>query len=313
MSDALTSPYVLEYAYKRSTGPVVGAFLTGLRGGRLLGARTGSGVVCPPTEYDPHTGAPAGELVEVGPGGVVTTWTWVAEPRPNHPLQHPFAWALVRLDGADTALLHALDAGTPDRVRTGMRVTPRWSERREGHLRDLCFVPEEGSATAVDDLGVGEAPITRFRAPVRLDYVITASAPLRRFLHALTERRIVGARCPETGLVHVPAPAVLPANGRPPAELVDVAHTGTVTTFCVVNIPFEGQVLKPPYVGAAILLDGADVPLFHLVGGDPAEVRMGLRVRAVWEDEPRPSLATILCFAPTGEPDAPYASYAEHL
>src|SRR5581483_3229112 len=97
MSEKFVSSHVLEYpgGYTRSVGPVIGAFLTGLRDGRLVGVRTrGNGaagkVVVPPTEYDPETsdsvGGPDGsgaELVEVGPAGTVTTWTWVHKVRPG--------------------------------------------------------------------------------------------------------------------------------------------------------------------------------------------------------------------------------------
>ena len=83
------------------------------------------------------------DFVDVGPGGIVETWAWVTEPTRKHPLDHPFAFALIRLDGADTGLLHAVDAGTMDRMRTGMRVVARWKDERVGHIADLCFVPEE--------------------------------------------------------------------------------------------------------------------------------------------------------------------------
>ena len=147
--DVLRAPHFLDYTYKRSVGPVIGAFLTGLRDGRILGA-TGSGgrVAVPPAEYDPVTGEDVGELVEVGPGGVVTTWAWASAPAPDQPLDHPFAWALVKLDGADTALLHVLDTGSPDAVSTGMRVTARFrpAAARVGHIKDIeCFVPEGAS------------------------------------------------------------------------------------------------------------------------------------------------------------------------
>lgn len=138
--------FTLELMYRRSLGPVVGAFLTGLRDETLLASRTAEGrVLCPPLEHDPATGeAVEDDLVEVGPAGTVTGWTWVEEPRRKHPLDRPFAWALVRLDGADTAMVHALDAGSPDAVRTGLRVVPRWAEERQGHITDLaCFVPED--------------------------------------------------------------------------------------------------------------------------------------------------------------------------
>jgi len=138
------STYTLELPYRRSVGPVVGAFLTALRDGRVLGSRTPDGrVIVPPLEYDPETGDALDELVQVGTSGTVRHWCWVAEPLRRHPLDRPFAWALVQLDGADTALLHALDAGDPDRVSAGMRVRVRWREEREGHIADIaCFEPE---------------------------------------------------------------------------------------------------------------------------------------------------------------------------
>jgi uncharacterized OB-fold protein len=147
--EALHASHILEYPYARSVGPVIGAFLTGLRDGRLYGVRgAGGSVIVPPTEYDPTTGEDTGELVEVGPGGVVETWSWVSHPLRKHPLDRPFAWALIRLDGADTALLHAVDAGSSDRIATGDRVTPRFRPdgERIGSIADIeAFVPEGGA------------------------------------------------------------------------------------------------------------------------------------------------------------------------
>lgn len=140
----LTAEYVLEYTYRRSVGPVIGRFLTALRDAKIEGVRTASGkVLVPPAEYDLETGEATGEAVEVGSSGVVTTWSWMASPHPNQPLAHPFAWALVKLDGADTSMLHAVDAGTADHMKTGMRVRARWRKERVGAIGDIeCFEPE---------------------------------------------------------------------------------------------------------------------------------------------------------------------------
>jgi uncharacterized OB-fold protein len=101
----------LELPYRRSVGPVVGSFLTGLRDQQVLGSRTSGGrVVVPPLEYDPDTGDALDELVEGGSAGVVTSWAWVDEPLRKHPLDRPFGWVMVQLDGADTSLVHALEA-----------------------------------------------------------------------------------------------------------------------------------------------------------------------------------------------------------
>jgi uncharacterized OB-fold protein len=145
--DQRLTTHTIEFPYTRTLGPVLGPFLTGLRNATILGSRTGDGrVLVPPLEWDPNTGEPIGvDLVEVGPRGTVETWAWVTEPGRKHPLDHPFAFALVRLDGAHTGLLHAVDAGSMDRMRTGMRVVARWKDERAGHITDLVFVPEEGS------------------------------------------------------------------------------------------------------------------------------------------------------------------------
>ncbi|HEV3226996.1 MAG TPA: OB-fold domain-containing protein [Acidimicrobiales bacterium] len=144
-TEVLTAPLVIEYPFSRTTGPVIGAFLTGLREQVIVGTKTGDGrVLVPPMEYDPETHEPATEVVEVGPGGTVTTWAWVATPRPKDPLDRPFAWALIRIDGAESALLHAVDAGHIGAMWTGMHVVPRWRAEREGHINDIeCFVPGE--------------------------------------------------------------------------------------------------------------------------------------------------------------------------
>ena len=140
----LSAVHTLEYPYTRSVGKVIGTFLAGLRDGRILGTRRAGGeVLVPPSEFDPVTAETLTEMVDVGDAGVVTTWAWVEEPRAKHPLQAPFAWALVRLDGASTAMLHAVDAGSEGAMKTGMRVKARWRPERKGMITDIeCFEPE---------------------------------------------------------------------------------------------------------------------------------------------------------------------------
>jgi hypothetical protein len=146
-NQVLSAPHVMEFAYTRSTGPVVGAFLTGLRDRKVLGSKDTQGrVVVPPPEYDVKTAAPtdASALVEVGQEGVVTSWSWNPQPREGQPFDRPFAWALVQLDGAGTSLLHALDAPR-EAITTGMRVRVRWAEQPVGTIQDIaCFEPVEG-------------------------------------------------------------------------------------------------------------------------------------------------------------------------
>jgi uncharacterized OB-fold protein len=142
---SLTAPHTLQYTYKRSLGKVLSAFFTGLRDKKILGVRRKDGsVLVPPKEYDPDTAESLSEMVEVGQAGVVRSWSWVARPREKQPLQRPFAYALIQLDGAATPLLHAVDAGSESKMKTGMRVRARWAPQNEGAIRDIaCFEPEE--------------------------------------------------------------------------------------------------------------------------------------------------------------------------
>ena len=146
--ELLSAPHQIAYDYKRSLGTVLSQFFTRLRDREIVGIKTSSGrVLVPPAEYDPSNGsATTGEFVSVGPGGEVTSWTWIREPRPQHPLDRPFAFALIRLDGADTALTHVVDAGDEASMSTGMRVTAQWADATVGHIHDIAaFVPEGGA------------------------------------------------------------------------------------------------------------------------------------------------------------------------
>jgi len=316
VADPLRAPLEIEFDYTRSLGPVLSEFMTGLVRGRILGARGADGRVhAPPFEYDPVSSEPPGELSEVGPEGTVVSWSWMPEPLEGQPLAGPFAWALIRLDGADTTMLHAVDAGSAAAMRTGLRVRPRWAASRVGSIRDIaCFEPCDGPPPGGPDPdpGTEAGVVTGTITPVRLSYLHTASPGESAYLRGLADRRLLGQRCGVCGQVYVPPRGTCPADGVPTQEEVELPDTGTVTTFCVVNVAYPGQRavgLTPPYVVAAVLLDGADIAFQHLVlGCEPGEVRMGLRVRAVWNDS-----GGISHFAPAGEPDAAYESYARCL
>ncbi|MBZ5736241.1 OB-fold domain-containing protein [Nocardioides sp. TRM66260-LWL] len=326
MSRTLQAPVTVAFDYTRSTGPVLGRFLTGLRDGVVVAGRTSDGeIVVPPPEYDPVTHAQLDDFVEVAAEGSVVSWTWVPEPVKGQPLDRPFAFALVLLDGATRTLLHALDVPTPDAVSTGMRVRVRWAGERVGAITDIaCFEPADGSAAGAGGAGGAGGteplavpdPVTGVITPVSLDYVYAASPEESAFYRGLAEGRIVGQRCPSCGKVYVPPRAACPTDGTPTTDEVEVSHSGTVTTFCIVNVPFLGQRITPPYVSAYVLLDGADIAVLHLILDIPADqVRMGMRVKAVWKprEEWGTTIENISHFAPTGEPDADFDSYRHHL
>jgi uncharacterized OB-fold protein len=247
--------------------------------------------------------------------GTVVSWTWQPQPLQGQPLDRPFAFALIKLDGADTPLLHAVDAGSADAISAGTRVHAHWVDEPVGAITDIAYfmlgedAEPEGEA---DD----REPVTVQVSPSAIEIQHTASFPESTFLRGLEEGKLLGARSGNTGKVYFPPKEADPATGHELDQFVELPDKGTVTSFAVINIPFAGQRIKPPYVAAYVLLDGADIPFLHLVTEiDATEVRMGMRVEAVWKPREEWGLGidNIDHFRPTGEPDAEYDTYKHHL
>jgi uncharacterized OB-fold protein len=312
----LSAPLRLSFDYTRSVGPLLSQFFTALRERHILGVRGSDGrVLVPPAEYDPVTYQPLTEVVPVASVGTVVSWTWQSEPLEGQPLDRPFAWALIKLDGADTPLLHAVDAGSSAEISTGARVHAHWVDEPVGAITDIAyFAPgdEVEPAGPADD----RDPVTMQVTPSAIEIRHTASIPETAYLKALKEGKLLGARTGKHGKLYFPAREADPATGKVLDEYVELPDKGTVTTFAIINIPFPGQRIKPPYVAAYVLLDGADIPFLHLVSDiDADKVRMGMRVEAVWRprEEWDFGIDNIEYFRPTGEPDADYETYKLHL
>jgi uncharacterized OB-fold protein len=305
----------IRFPYKRSLGPVIGAFLTGLAQQRILGIRCGDRVLCPPLEWNPETGAELvhDELVEVGPAGTVVSWSWVSAPTEQHPLGHPFAFALIRLDGADTALVHVVDAGSIDAMSTGMRVAARWKENRSGHITDIdAFAPGEASVAAS---GAGpEEPVTMMDYNASITYRTPVTENVQRAERATEEGRFLGLRCPICGRTYTGGKGYCPIDTieLTPANEIDLPQTGVVTNYTIITpIQYPGQTETDPFSRVHVLLDGSDVVMGYqeLIEVPIDQVRIGQRVAAVWASEGEKAAAgsrmdsNLVGWIPTGKPD----------
>jgi uncharacterized OB-fold protein len=313
----LSAPLKLTFDYTRSVGPLLGQFFTALRGRRILGVRGSDGrVLVPPAEYDPVTYQPLTEVVPVASVGTVLSWTWQSEPLEGQPLDRPFAWALIKLDGADTGLLHAVAADSSDAISTGTRVHAHWVDEPVGAITDIAYFALGDQPEPVSDEPDDREPVTIQVSPSSIEIQHTASLPESAFLRGLEDGKLLGARTGAEGKVYFPPKEADPATGLELDNFVELPDKGTVTTFAIINIPFAGQRIKPPYVAAYVLLDGADIPFLHLIQEiEISEVRMGMRVQAVWKPREEWGLGidNIEYFRPTGEPDADYDTYKHHL
>jgi uncharacterized OB-fold protein len=276
----------LSMPYTLSTGPSVGAFLAELANHRIVGSRVGPGhpVLVPAQDFSPETGEEAGELVVVSPRGVVTAFTQTAE----------HAFAFIRLDGADTDLLHRVVDATPEQLELGLRVTARWAAAPEGTMLDLAgFAPDAEGAPSepfvAELLSTTTEPIPEQPYALELEYHHAYGPYYGRLFDEIGHaRRIVGTRSP-SGAVLVPPRALDDATYARTEQWADVADTGIIQAFSIIHLEFVGQTREPPYVYIEVQLDGMDTRLIHSLGEIDVELAReklvpGMRVRAVWRD-----------------------------
>lgn len=145
-------------------------------------------------------------------------------------------------------------------------------------------------------------PVTTMASPFRMDYTYVAGTGRSVFLRGLAERRMLARRCPGCAQVYLPPPEFCSRCLQPVGEPFELDGSGVVSTFCVVNFPFPGQVYEPPYVVAQIRVHGADTRLMHLVREvAPERVYIGMEVEPVWvaDEALDTSMASIRYYRPT--------------
>ncbi|MEY2450291.1 MAG: uncharacterized protein QOH79_3767 [Acidimicrobiaceae bacterium] len=161
---------------------------------------------------------------------------------------------------------------------------------------------------------------------ISLDYIVRTAPVNAEFGRNMQAGRVTGHKCPQCARVYVPPKGFCPicVVETSKADEVPVTDRGVVTSWTVLTpIQYHGQNEREDYALASILLDGAsgtigqqrllDVPL--------PEIRMGMRVEAVWAPEDKRNEddgrgwgfgSAITGFKPTGEPDAGPEIYEEH-
>ena len=322
MSEPMIPKQTVEMPYERSLGPVVGKFFSGLRDRELWANKTQSGrVQLPPFEHDPLTGDEAtDEWVRLPGTGSVTAWAWVDEPLRNHPLQTPFAWCLIRLDGADTDLLHAVAVSTKEQMATGMRVRVCWRAERVGQLSDIeSFVPfstDAGTTTDADEGTYGHDDVSMMHAIVSLDYERFPTLAEREYAQAIKNRVLTGHRCPECHRVYTPprgyCPICVVATDK--NDEIALADRGVVVTYTVLNPDELHDQDEVPRAHVSVRLDDTSITLMgDLLDVAADDVRIGMRLQAVWRELPDDEALTspgdgwgitgIAGWRPSGEPD----------
>lgn len=159
-------------------------------------------------------------------------------------------------------------------------------------------------------------PVKSIITPTMTHYTYTPGMSQQKFLRGIAEGKLLGQTCPSCNKVYCPSRGSCARCGVATEGEVEVQDKGTVTTFCIVRVPSENIDIELPYTAAQILLDGSDQPFAALIQECAwDEVRMGMRVQAVWkpESEWTTSFENIRYFKPIDEPDVPFEDFKEHI
>jgi len=131
-----------------------------------------------------------------------------------------------------------------------------------------------------------------------------AAGPVRsRFLLEFRDnQRIMGTRCPSCNRVYVPARPTCILCFNELNEWVEVSNRGTVLTYTMIAQPAPSHKRTVPFIYGIIQLDGADTGLTHFLGEvDHQDLRVGMRVEAVFQQAREGSILDIKYFRPFSE------------
>jgi len=137
-TEEMTFHQRIRLPYHYAAGPAQHAALEGLAAGVLRGSRCEHCdiVLAPARPFCPRCSGATGVIVDLSNTGVLEGWS--TRTRDGAAV----TFGMIRLDGADTALMHRIEAA-PDTLAVGFRVKARWSGERHGEITDVeAFEPE---------------------------------------------------------------------------------------------------------------------------------------------------------------------------
>ncbi len=161
-----------------------------------------------------------------------------------------------------------------------------------------------GTALRSSDIKEGKVLSTQWKPD--LAYAWDDGVAIGRYLAELKNGRIIGRACYECHRIMIPPRMFCELCFRPTDQWVYLEETGTVNTFSIVHVNWDASRRskdEPPLIPAVIEIDGASggMGIMHMISGvDPGDVKIGMKVRAVWkkEEERTGAITDILYFKP---------------
>ena len=130
----------ISVPYTWWAGDTASKFLVSLRDEqKIKGTRCGScnKVYIPPRKTCPTCFTENSEWVDVSDEGTLVSYTVTRKQLASIPRKVPVIYGLIKLDGADTSILHFIDDVPSEELKIGMRLKAEFSKDRTGTIRDI--------------------------------------------------------------------------------------------------------------------------------------------------------------------------------
>ncbi|MGD0277446.1 MAG: Zn-ribbon domain-containing OB-fold protein [Syntrophales bacterium] len=122
-----------------------------------------------------------------------------------------------------------------------------------------------------------------------------------KFIIAMRDKKkIMGLKCKKCNMVFIPPREYcIHCLSKIDENWVDLGNEGELVNYTIVRYQDKHLPKKAPYILGQIKLQGADTPLTHIVTGiDPSEVKVGMKVKAVFAEKTTSTLMDLDHFEP---------------
>ncbi len=142
------------------------------------------------------------------------------------------------------------------------------------------------AGTALSEKEIKEGKVLYTEWEPRAMYAWDAGAAISRFLEGLKKGIILGTECPKCRRFMLPPRSFCELCYRPTDKWIQLEDKGSVRTFCITRVRWDASRVKEPFFPVVVDLDGGKrgTALCHVVKGmAPEEMKVGLRVKALWK------------------------------
>lgn len=140
--EPITAEVIAHSSFMVNTGRTGTRFLKEIRDNKKIVATKCSKcgkIYVPPRLHCPDCFVRMDEWVDLSGKGTLESYTIVRYKEAYHLRDIPYAYGVIKMDGADTGLVHMLGGIDLDKIKVGMKVEPVFKEEREASFLDIDY------------------------------------------------------------------------------------------------------------------------------------------------------------------------------